>query len=292
MLTVEQLAERKNYLGGSDAAAALGMSRWKTPLTLWAEKTGMIEPEDISEKLPVKLGNKMEQIVVELFEEETGKKCRRVNEARFHPSYPFLGANVDRRVVGEDAILEVKTASAWKAKEWQGEEFPMEYLIQVYHYLLVTGAAYAYLAVLIGNQSFIWKRIDRDEALLAEMQKKLVEFWTEYIARKVQPQVIKAGDSDTLYWMYPKEITGSMIHLGDEVDRMVEQRSALFQDKATITKQLSTMDALIKAQLGSAEIGITSKYRISWKHFSKKSYTVPESEGRMLRISGVSGDNE
>lgn len=291
MLTIEQLAERKTYIGGSDAAAALGLSRWKTPLTLWAEKTGQLEPEDISGKLPVKLGNKMEQIVVDLFEEETGKKCHRVNETKFHPSHPFLGANIDRRVVGENAILEAKTASAWKAKEWEGEEFPIEYLIQVNHYLLVTGAEYAYIAVLIGNQSFVWKRIDRDEALLADMEKRLVEFW-KYVKDNIRPSVVRAGDNETLYRLFPVEDKGKIVRLGDELDRIVEQRSALLQDKASISKQIDAMDAMIKAQIGENEMALTSKYRVSWKAYSQKEYIVPARSGRKLNIRGIENGNE
>lgn len=292
MLTADQLAERKKYLGGTDAPAALGQSRWKTPLQLWAEKTGQIEPEDISGKLPVRLGQRMEQIVVELFEEETGMQCRRVNEAKFHPSYPFLGANIDRRIVGDDAILEAKTASAWKAKEWQGEEFPIEYLIQVYHYLMVTGAKKAYLAVLIGNQSFVWKQIDRDEELLADMCKREVEFWTKYVVPKVQPYVIRADDTQTFNRLYPHHIPGRMIQLGDELDRVVEQRSALLEDKANISKQIDTMDALIKSQLGEAEMAVTGKFRVTWKHYAQKEYVVPAREGRKLTIRGISNGNQ
>ena len=98
-LTKEQVEARKNYIGGSDAAAILGLSRYKTALEVWAWKTGQVVPDDISDKVYIKLGNKLEQTVAEFFMEETGKKVQRVNDTIFHPKYPFLGANIDRKVI-------------------------------------------------------------------------------------------------------------------------------------------------------------------------------------------------
>ena len=131
------IEKRKEYIGGSDCAGVLGLSRWTTPLKIWAVKTGQIVPEDISQKIAVKLGNKLEQTVCELFTEQTGLKVRRVNETLFHKDYNFIGANIDRKIEGQDVILEAKTCSAFKAKEWGEDEIPAEYLLQCYHYLAV-----------------------------------------------------------------------------------------------------------------------------------------------------------
>ncbi len=130
MLTPEQVSERTAYLGGSDAAAVLGLSRWSSPLTVWAIKTGQIVSEDKSDQLAIQVGNELEDAVCRLFTKRTGKKVARVNETIFHPKHPFLGANIDRRIVGEDSVLEAKTASGWKAKEWTGEDIPIEYRLK------------------------------------------------------------------------------------------------------------------------------------------------------------------
>src|SRR5579864_8263161 len=100
--------ERKGFLGGSDIAAILGLSRWKTPLAVWAEKTGQVESKDDG-ALHKKLGTRLEEVVAELFMEETGKKLIRANERRVHPKYPHFSAQIDRLVVNEDALWEGKT---------------------------------------------------------------------------------------------------------------------------------------------------------------------------------------
>ncbi|HHR2781106.1 TPA: YqaJ viral recombinase family protein, partial [Listeria monocytogenes] len=80
-------------------------------------------------------------------------------------------------VVGEDAILECKTASAYLAKEWEADEVPATYLVQIQHYLAVTGKNKAYVAVLIGGNKFIWKEIERDDELINQIIAFELDFW-------------------------------------------------------------------------------------------------------------------
>lgn len=263
--------DRKTFIGGSDAAGVLGLSRWKTPLQVWAEKTGQIIPEDISGKLCVKLGVALEDTVAKLFEEETGKKVQRVNETRFHKDYDFLGASLDRKVVGESAFLECKTASAFKAKEWDGEDIPQEYIIQCLHYLAVTGYEKAYIAVLIGNQDFKWKEITRDEALLNNIINKEVSFWNDFVVPNIMPMTLSSNDSDTLYKLFPKEIEETVIELGDEMNQEIELLQALKQDLKSLEGQITQKENVIKAMLQDNEAGVTNQYKVTWKEQTRKS---------------------
>lgn len=258
--------DRSTFLGGSDAAAVLGLSRWSTPLKIWAEKSGQLLPEDISGQINVRLGNKLEQTVAEFFMEETDKKVHRVNETIYHPKYPFLAANIDRRVVGEEALLECKTASAWVAKEWAGEDIPQEYVIQVLHYLAVTGKKYGYIAVLIGNQDFKWKKIERDEEVIKSMIEKEVNFWNNFVVPKVMPMQISYQDSDTLYRLFPTAEEGSVVELGDDADKLIETRNAMVQDKKSLEAQLDRMENEIKAILKENESGESERYIVTWKN--------------------------
>ncbi|WP_459253609.1 lambda-exonuclease family protein [Enterococcus hirae] len=132
----EWLEDRKRGIGGSDVATVLGLNKYKSPYQLWLEKTGQIELKD-SESEPAYWGNVLEEVVAKEFQERTGKKVRRRNQVFEHPLHPFLRANIDRDVVGENAILECKTANQFFSKEWEGEEVPLSYLCQVQHYMNV-----------------------------------------------------------------------------------------------------------------------------------------------------------
>src|SRR5699024_5782940 len=121
-------------IGGSDASIILGLNKYKTPFELWLEKTGQSHLEDTAGEAAY-FGNLLEDMVAKEFEVRSGKKVRRNNFMLQHPDHPFIMANIDRKVVGEQAVLECKTASAFLAKDWESEEIPDNYLVQVQHYL-------------------------------------------------------------------------------------------------------------------------------------------------------------
>lgn len=265
-LTEEQLKERATYIGASDAAAVLGLSRYKTPIEVWGEKTGIVPAEDISEKLPVICGNALEQLVADLFTKKTGKVVHRVNQTIYHPKFPFIACNLDRRVVGEDALLEAKTANQFKLKEWQDEaEIPKEYIVQVLHQLAVTGKAYGYLACLIGNTDFVWKRIDRDEALIEEIIAKEVAFWKGFVEPKVMPTKVTARDGDVLAKVFPESEPETTVSLTDEANRLCESLEALALDAKAIESVIEQEKNLLKVLLKENSVGVTDKYRVTWK---------------------------
>lgn len=298
MITEAQRQERINYLGGSEAAAVLGLSRWKTPLQVWAEKTGNLEPEDISQKLNVKLGIALEDTVANLFMEETGKKVRRNNRTLVHPKYDFIRANLDREVVGEDAILECKTASAYMSKEWE-DKIPPEYVIQCYHYLAVTGKAKCYIAVLIGNNKFLWQEILRDETIINNLIDKEVHFWNEFILTKIMPSTISCNDSDTLYKLFPVATEEQKIILSTQEEAEIELLEALKKDMRSLEAKIEQKENSIKALLKDCETGLTARYTVTWKNQSRSSIDTKklkecypdianaltkESQSRVLRI--------
>lgn len=292
MLTPEQLAERRNYIGASDAAAVLGLSRWDTPLKIWAEKTGRLIPEDIGHKLPVKLGNKLEDTVAELFTEETGKKVQRKNQTVYHPQFPFLAANLDRIVIGEDAGLECKTASGWKKKEWDGEQIPQEYIIQCHH----TMACFPrlkkmYIACLIGNEEFVWQEIPRDEEVIKKLVAKEVAFWNDYIATGEMPMILTANDGDTLYDLFPVADPNADVILDDEVNILIEQLEAGSEDVKALGKTLDAKRNELKALLGTAVQGRTNLYRVTWKEQKGSTYTVNREPTRVLRYKKLEEKN-
>lgn len=257
-----KLEERVKYIGGSEAAGIMGLSRWQTPLSIWAVKTGQIVVED-EDSLPKKLGKRLEEVVAELFTEATGKRVNRVNETLFHPQFPYLAANIDRRVVGEDAGLECKTASAWKAREWEGEEIPHEYILQCYHYLAVTGKKRWYLAVLIGNQDFKWKVIERDETIIANLVKREVAFWNDFVLTETMPTTITKRDADTLDSLFP-QAEEKEVELGDDANILIENLDAYKKDYKNLEGLIDLHENQLKALLGTAASGRTKLNKVYW----------------------------
>ena len=255
--TKEAKEARKQYIGGSDAAAILGISRYKTPLQVWAIKTGEIVPPDIDDVVAVKLGKKLEQTVAEFFEDATGKKLARVNNTIYHPDYPFLAANIDRRVIGEEAGFEAKTTNQFKQSEWEKEEIPVEYLIQCIHCMAVTGWPVWYIAVLIGNQKFLWKKIERQNKVIDDLVKKEVAFWNNFVVPKIMPMQITSEDSSILYVLFPHAAEESVIELGDDASKICESLDSMKADYNVLEKEIDAQENTLKAMLKTYETGVT-----------------------------------
>lgn len=168
------LEVRKTGIGGSDAAAAVGLSPYKSQLELWMEKTNRDadlprpDPKDTTE--PVYWGTMLEPIVAASYTQQTGRKVRKVNAVLQHPQFPFMLANLDREVVGTSSvqILECKTAGEFGAKLWK-DGVPEYVQLQVQHQLSVTGKQAADVAVLICGQRLEVHRIQRDDELIARL---------------------------------------------------------------------------------------------------------------------------
>jgi putative phage-type endonuclease len=263
MITEQTKIEKINYIGATECAAVLGLSRWDTPLGVWARKTGQIVGTQ-EESLAMWLGNELEDVVARRFMKETGKTVHRVNETQFHPAYPFIGCNLDRRVVGEDAILECKTASAWKSKEWEGEEIPQEYILQCYHQLAVTRKKVCYLAVLIGNQDFLWKEIKFDQKIIDDITMKLVHFWNDFVLTDIMPTTITKRDADTLDALFPQAYEGNEIKLEDDANVLIENLAAFKKDLKGLEGLIEQTENELKARIKDNEIGVTSLYRVAW----------------------------
>lgn len=128
---------RKSGLGGSDAGAVCGLNPYSSPLQVFCDKTTEEVQDHDNESM--RQGRDLEEYVAKRFMEETGKKVRRSNFMYRSEEHPFMIADVDRLIVGEDAGLECKTANAYNADKWKDGKIPAHYIIQCCHYMAVTG---------------------------------------------------------------------------------------------------------------------------------------------------------
>lgn len=298
--TKEAVEARKNYIGGSDAAGILGISRYKTALQVWAIKTRQVVLPKIDDIVAVKLGVKLEQTVAEFFMDDTGKKVEKVSKTITHPKYDFIRANIDRRVVGENAGLECKTTNQFKTSEWEEGNAPIEYIIQCIHYMAVTGYKKWYLAVLIGNAQFKWLTIDRDNKVIDDLVKKEVDFWNRFVVTKQMPMQISSQDSSILYALYPQAAPESVVELNDKAQQICELRDSSLADLKVLKAQIDEYSNTLKALLTTHETGMTARYKVTWKNqaerridtdlFKKEEPALyekyaPKTEKRVLRVA-------
>lgn len=264
---LEWLKERQCGIGGSDVGAILGVNKYKTAFEVYIEKTEPItEVKEQSES--AYFGDIFEDVVAKEFEKRTGKKVRRDRKHYKHNDYPFMVANIDRRIVGENAILECKTANQYLLKEWEDEEIPASYLLQVQHYLFVTGVELGYIAVLIGGQKFIWKEVKRDDELIQIIIEAEKDFW-KMVQDKTQPALDGSSAAESyLKEKYKQAESEKAIELGFEFKDKIKVYFELKEQKDLLENQIKEIENQIKFELKDAEIGFTPGYSISWKNVS------------------------
>lgn len=253
MLREDWLEVRKCGIGGSDAAAAVGLSPYQSQLELWLTKTGRdanlpkSDPEDTSE--PVFWGTVLEPIVAAAYTKQTGNRVRRVNAVLQHATIPFMLANVDREVVGnpEVALLECKTAGEFGARLWR-DGVPEYVQLQVMHQLMVTGKHAADVAVLLCGQKLDVHRIERDDALIARLVELEAAFW-RYVETDTPPPADGSESADrALRCLYPG--TGGTVDFTDD-----RRMSSAFADLVAVRADIEhrqTIEAQLKQQIQQA----------------------------------------
>ena len=150
----EWLDFRSKGIGGSDVAAIMGISKYRSPVEVWMEKRGLKEPADLSDKEAVEWGNRLESIVRDKFAEMHPElMVMELPASLVSHNRPWAHANLDGCVKdehGDWGVLEIKTVGKNREKDW-ADGVPDYYLTQVTHYLSVTGWKYAWVAALIGH---------------------------------------------------------------------------------------------------------------------------------------------
>lgn len=264
------LEARKQGIGGSDVAAIAGLSKWKSPVQVFLEKTQSFEQEDIQSEAAY-FGNVLEEVVAKEFTKRTGLKVQRRNAILQHPEYPWMLANVDRLIVGKKVGLECKTASEYLKSEWEGEEIPAAYLLQCQHYMAVTGYEAWWIAVLIGGNKFVYKKVERDEDIVRYLIDIEKDFWQRHVEKNEPPMFDGSEASTTLLkQIYPDSIQDSFVTLGKDADLLIEARDQMDREIKVLQEQKAEYENKLKAMLGENESGGTEKYTITWKTYSSK----------------------
>ena len=202
-LTEEQRAERLTGLGGSDAAPALGLSPYKSALELFIEKR---EPSELSaaQLAAFRWGTLLEPVIRQEYADRTGRVVRMPNGTLRHAKHPFILAHVDG-VTDDKRVFEAKTARSGDGWGKSGtDEVPHHYLIQVQHYLAVTGFTIADIAVLIGGNDFRIYEVPADEELQAMIIEGERDFWQCIERGEPPPPDLERHDAiDLMRRLYP-----------------------------------------------------------------------------------------
>lgn len=252
--------DRSLFIGGSDTAAVLGISPWKSQFRLYQEKTGAFREEITTAKQRIfDRGHRWEPIVIEMLIDELQDRghdvqviCR--NALYADPLHPFLACELDLELLidGEETNGEMKTVHPFAAKDWgeeDSDEIPIYYAAQVMHGLMVKPRRRAVVAALVGADDLRVHWVDRDEETIAGIRAKEVEFW-----RRVQERdPPDPSTSEDIKWLYGKD-AGEVMDADDELltlCRDLQSAKAIEKQASDAVESLSTR---LKLAMGNAAI--------------------------------------
>ena len=284
----EWLEVRKQGIGSSDAAAAVGLNPYQSQLELWMIKTGrdanLPKPDPNDESSPMYWGTILEPIVANHYVKRTGRKVRRINAVLQHPDpeLSWMLANLDYTVVGGDEvqILECKTAGYFGSLLWR-DGVPEYIQLQVQHQLAVTGKQAADVCVLICGQEIRIHRIERDDDLIAKLIHLERQFW-RYIETDTPPPADGSDSAGTaLRALFPQD-AGNTLDLSEDMPL-----SVAFADLVAVREEIArrqekeeALKQQIQQRMGDASRAIFATGSVSWKR-SKDSTTLDT--GKLLK---------
>ena len=264
------LEYRRKGIGGSDASVVCGINKYKSTVELWLEKTGQLPYSEAGEA--AYWGTQLEALVRKEFTKRTGITVNIVNQILQHEDFPFMLANLDGVCQHPDhgtCVFEAKAASAYKAAEWD-DRIPDEYMLQIQHYMAVTGYAGAYIAVLIGGNTFRWKFIERDEEIISMLIELEKDFW-EHVQNNLPPPLDGSeASAKFLAERFPDSIPKSKIELPKAAENLIAEYNSACQKLEEIIGQKQKAENLLKEMLGENEVGTSGNSVITWKSMSQE----------------------
>jgi len=250
-------ADRTKYIGGSDIGAILGLSKFRTPLEVWMEKTGK-ESKKL-DSLPLRFGSFAEEFVASEYARATGFELLHDESVYIHPTHPMMSAHVDRFILGDGLkkpatrLLECKTANPFARGEW-GEpgtdQVPMSYLCQCIWYMAITGIEQCDLAVLFGNSDFRIYEIERDLELEALVIKKALHFWNEYVLNDIPPSAQTENDYQSLF---KRSDSSKTVEANLKTVELIRQLQSLSKQGGDVEMQITQIKQHIMNEMKEAE---------------------------------------
>lgn len=290
MSHAEWLGARRQGIGGSDAAAVVGLSKYTSPLELWLDKTGRDTGDDEAGEAAL-WGNLLEPVVRDEVARRLGVEIHTVPAILAHESRPWQLVNLDGDIPEIDAIYEGKTASVWLADDWADDNIPEAYLLQVQHALAVTGRARAICGVLIGGQKLEVRTVERDESLINMLIALEAQFWA-LVESDTRPEADGSQACTDLLNRVYAVADGTARTLDErashEVEQLIEQRAQLAADIKALEAEKTRTENVLKEMCGDHEALVDPDGRqvFTWKNRSRSSLD----EAAVARRLGVPVD--
>jgi putative phage-type endonuclease len=257
---------RATGIGGSDLARILGLSRFGGPMEVWLEKRRLAAP--LIESEPMRWGKLLEEPIAREYAFKTGRKVIAHSKTIRDKRRPFLFAHIDRMssLRGTPTrVLECKNANQFMVSDFGeagSDQVPDDYLLQLQHYLGVTGYQTGDLAVLIGGSKHLVYTMERDDEMLAEAWSEADRFWTENVEKGIPPDV-DGSEAWREYAATRFAFTGKEIEITDEIETLAYRHKALGAEAAALKESARKVTTELLNALGDASRAVGKGVKVT-----------------------------
>ncbi len=270
------LESRRGGIGGTDAAAILGLTPWVSPLDVWLDKTqsrtsngnGATSEVDPDKAFLQEIGKRLEPVIQGLYEMQTGRTLVQP-EPKFirHKDYPMLVGTPDRYVKGRGRGVELKSETPYVDRfgDPGTDEVPDFYRVQCVHYMALTDYDAWDIALLHGGARFGVYPIERDYEEERELIEYLVEWWESYVVKATPPPV---DGSDSWARYAAKRHSKNYLPLGratDEQDALILELRECGNELAMMELSENTLKTLLKVAIGDRDGIRGDSGTVTWK---------------------------
>lgn len=255
--SAEWLELRRQGLGASDMGAVMGVSPYRTPYQLWAEKTGAAAPQKVG--AAANRGVLLEDAVGAYYEQETGRKLRKSNGVVRLKDQPRFMASLDRTIVGSNGIVEIKTSTS---PRWSIYPVPPEVVVQTTWQMGIVGAPWCDVAVLLGGLVFKIERVQFDPQLWDALVAGATQF-LEAVDTKTAPK-LKALDAQA-YGLATPQSKDELVQANETHERLVKELRAVNTELHFAEEKKAAIEIQLKEAIAE-RAGLTGNgWTVYWK---------------------------
>lgn len=262
------LLDRKKGLGGSDIPAILGVSDWSTPLEVYRDK---MNPELIEQELSEDLerGIRVEDYILHTYSDKCEVELDKNIPTIVDKAYPFMRANIDAMVRGQNIVVEAKSTKA-PTSTWE-KGIPEYYKPQVAYYAMLTDADYVEVPVMFSCWNYACYTYWRDESYEAMIKDKVIDFWNNHIVKGVPPE---PTNLDELKASYPTLDKTKTIKADNTISAKVSMLQEVTEQRKILEKQEKQLKVQIQGFMGDASFLDAGFCRLSLKEYTASKFDV------------------
>lgn len=289
MTTTNWIQTRKRYIGASEVACLYGVG-YTSKFVLWHEKAGLAPEREFDDSERLYWGKKIEPIIIDGLREREGIVAVPWDQSEFVPSdvCPGLGCTPDAIVYSDDGFMEgvceIKNVGEYLSSEWR-DGVPLRFQCQCQAQIATMHADYAIVAALVGGNRLVHHRVERHEAFILDLYKRVAEFWSSIESGEVPSADGSKHTTEFLKLLHPDD-NGETIQLGDEFVALRDESEALGRVIKDANARCDEIDNTIRNAIGDATFGVMPNGSgWSWKTQERKEYVVKASKSRVLRFT-------